>query len=60
MLHGNGEDAYNASGRNVQHKVFFCHNNWSEHLIPKNPELANRRNLDNLTVGPVLTWEMFK
>jgi 1-pyrroline-5-carboxylate dehydrogenase len=33
------------------------HNNWSEHLIPKISELANRRNLDNLTVGPVLTWD---
>ena len=34
----------------------FVHSNWSEHLIPKITELANRRNLDNLTVGPVLTW----
>lgn len=51
------EDAYNASGQKCSaQSILFVHSNWSEHLIPKITELANRRNLDNLTVGPVLTW----
>ena len=51
------EDAYNASGQKCSaQSILFMHSNWYDQLIPKITELANRRNLENLTVGPVLTW----
>ena len=52
------EDAYNASGQKCSaQSILFVHSNWYDQLIPKITELANRRNLENLTVGPVLTWD---
>ena len=51
------EDAYNASGQKCSaQSALFVHDNWAEALLPKLGELAARRNLDDLTVGPVLTW----
>lgn len=51
------EDAYNASGQKCSaQSALFVHDNWADALLPKLGELAARRNLDDLTVGPVLTW----
>ena len=51
------EDAYNASGQKCSaQSILFVHQNWSENLLPKIKALAERRCLNNLTVGPVLTW----
>ena len=51
------EDAYNASGQKCSaQSILFMHENWAEALLPRLGELAARRNLDNLTVGPVLSW----
>lgn len=51
------EDAYNASGQKCSaQSALFVHENWVQALLPKLAELAARRNLDDLTVGPVLTW----
>mgnify|MGYP001822516930 FL=1 len=52
------EDAYNAAGQKCSaQSVLFVHDNWAEPLIPKLRELAARRNLDDLTNGPVLSWD---
>jgi 1-pyrroline-5-carboxylate dehydrogenase len=51
------EDAYNASGQKCSaQSIVFVHDNWAEPLLPKLGQLAARRRLDDLTVGPVLTW----
>ncbi len=51
------EDAYNASGQKCSaQSILFIHNNWSDALRPRLAELAARRKLDDLTLGPVLTW----
>jgi 1-pyrroline-5-carboxylate dehydrogenase len=51
------EDAYNASGQKCSaQSILFVHDNWSEALLPKLAELAGRRSLANLSLGPVLTW----
>lgn len=51
------EDAYNASGQKCSaQSILFVHEHWAEQLLPKIRELAARRHLDDLTVGPVLTW----
>lgn len=51
------EDAYNASGQKCSaQSILFAHENWSAGLLPALAELAARRSLENLTVGPVLTW----
>jgi 1-pyrroline-5-carboxylate dehydrogenase len=51
------EDAYNASGQKCSaQSIVFVHDNWAEPLLPKLGELAARRRLDDLTVGPVLSW----
>jgi len=51
------EDAYNASGQKCSaQSILFVHENWTDHLMPKLKALAERRRLDNLTIGPVLTW----
>ena len=51
------EDAYNASGQKCSaQSALFVHDNWADALLPKLGELAARRSLDDLTVGPVLTW----
>jgi len=51
------EDAYNASGQKCSaQSILFVHENWTDHLMPKLKTLAERRQLDNLSIGPVLTW----
>lgn len=51
------EDAYNASGQKCSaQSIVFVHDNWTSALLPKLRELAARRSLDDLTLGPVLTW----
>ncbi len=51
------EDAYNASGQKCSaQSILFIHENWTDHLIPRLKELAERRRLENLSIGPVLTW----
>jgi len=51
------EDAYNASGQKCSaQSILFVHDNWADLLLPKLGELAARRSLDQLTVGPVLSW----
>ena len=51
------EDAYNASGQKCSaQSILFVHDNWYEPLLPKLEALAARRGLDNLSVGPVLSW----
>lgn len=51
------EDAYNATGQKCSaQSILFVHDNWAEALLPKLAELAARRRLDQLTVGPVLSW----
>ena len=51
------EDAYNASGQKCSaQSILFLHDNWSEALLPKLADLAGRRSLANLSLGPVLTW----
>lgn len=52
------QDAYNASGQKCSaQSILFVHRNWRDGLLPKLAELAGRRQLDDLTVGPVLTWD---
>ena len=52
------EDAYNAAGQKCSaQSIVFMHDNWTEALLPKLAELAARRSLDDLTLGPVLTWD---
>jgi 1-pyrroline-5-carboxylate dehydrogenase len=51
------EDAYNATGQKCSaQSILFVHDNWAQTLLPKIAELAGRRTLDNLSIGPVLTW----
>jgi len=51
------EDAYNASGQKCSaQSIVFVHENWSEALLPKLKSLAERRKLDNLSIGPILSW----
>jgi 1-pyrroline-5-carboxylate dehydrogenase len=51
------EDAYNASGQKCSaQSILFVHQGWAEGLLPKLAGLAARRNLADLTVGPVLSW----
>jgi 1-pyrroline-5-carboxylate dehydrogenase len=51
------EDAYNASGQKCSaQSILFVHDNWADGLLPKLGELAARRSLEDLTVGPVLSW----
>ncbi|MCG8371595.1 MAG: aldehyde dehydrogenase family protein [Proteobacteria bacterium] len=51
------EDAYNASGQKCSaQSALFVHDNWAERLLPRLGELAARRSLADLTVGPVLSW----
>jgi 1-pyrroline-5-carboxylate dehydrogenase len=51
------EDAYNAAGQKCSaQSVLFVHNNWVESLLPKLATLAGRRGLEDLTIGPVLSW----
>ena len=51
------EDAYNAAGQKCSaQSALFVHENWADKLLPKLGDLAARRSLDDLTVGPVLSW----
>ena len=51
------EDAYNASGQKCSaQSIVLVHANWEKALLPKLKSLAERRKLDDLTIGPVLTW----
>jgi 1-pyrroline-5-carboxylate dehydrogenase len=51
------EDAYNAAGQKCSaQSILFAHANWADALYPKLAELAARRRLDDLTVGPILSW----
>ena len=51
------QDAYNASGQKCSaQSMLLLHKNWSAALLPKLAELAARRKLDDLTLGPVLSW----
>jgi len=51
------EDAYNAAGQKCSaQSIVLSHKNWTDNLLPKLEKLAARRSLDNLTLGPVLTW----
>ncbi len=51
------EDAYNASGQKCSaQSILFVHDNWADALLPKLGPLAARRGLNDLTIGPVLTW----
>jgi 1-pyrroline-5-carboxylate dehydrogenase len=51
------EDAYNAAGQKCSAtSIVLAHDNWAETLLPKLGELAARRSLDDLSLGPVLTW----
>ncbi|KAG9459236.1 hypothetical protein H6P81_003744 [Aristolochia fimbriata] len=51
------QDAYACSGQKCSaQSILFMHENWaSSDLIQKLKYLANRRKLDDLTIGPVLT-----
>jgi 1-pyrroline-5-carboxylate dehydrogenase len=51
------EDAYNAAGQKCSaQSILFVHDNWGDALLPRLGKLAARRGLDDLTLGPVLTW----
>jgi 1-pyrroline-5-carboxylate dehydrogenase len=51
------QDAYNASGQKCSaQSILFVHDNWADGLISQMKALAQRRTLDDLTIGPVLTW----
>ncbi|MBT8091447.1 MAG: aldehyde dehydrogenase family protein [Gammaproteobacteria bacterium] len=51
------EDAYNAAGQKCSaQSILFVHDNWADKLLPKLKTLAARRGLENLSLGPVLTW----
>lgn len=51
------QDAYNASGQKCSaQSILLVHENWTDALLPKLAELASRRKLDDLTLGPVLSW----
>ncbi|KAK9807656.1 hypothetical protein WJX72_005582 [[Myrmecia] bisecta] len=52
------QDAYACSGQKCSaQSLLFMHENWKQAgLEQKLKELAAKRNLDDVTVGPVLTW----
>ncbi|MGI9205566.1 MAG: aldehyde dehydrogenase family protein [Woeseiaceae bacterium] len=51
------EDAYNAAGQKCSaQSIIFAHENWTDALLPKIRDLASRRSLADLSLGPVLTW----
>lgn len=53
------QDAYAASGQKCSaQSIVFVHENWLKAGFIENiKELAARRKLDDLTIGPVLTWD---
>ncbi len=51
------QDAYGASGQKCSaQSILFCHKNWTSKLLPKLKELASKRNFEDLTIGPILSW----
>ena len=51
------QDAYNASGQKCSaQSLLFVHDNWAGALLAKLADFAGKRRLDNLTLGPVLSW----
>jgi len=52
------QDAYAASGQKCSAtSILFAHENWiAGGLFDKLSELAGKRNLQDFTIGPVLTW----
>ena len=51
------EDAYNASGQKCSAQSLLCiHKSWEKELIPRLQKLASKRKLDDLDIGPILTW----
>lgn len=51
------QDAYNASGQKCSaQSILFVHDNWRDALLPELKALAAKRKLDDLTIGPVLSW----
>mgnify|MGYP001156813327 FL=1 len=51
------EDAYNAAGQKCSaQSIILSHDNWTSTLIPKLKTLAERRSLEDLTLGPILSW----
>jgi len=53
------QDAYGATGQKCSaQSILFVHENWtkSTNLLQRLEALAARRSLDDLTVGPVLSW----
>lgn len=51
------QDAYNATGQKCSaQSMLIVHGNWYDALIPKLKQLAARRKLEDLTLGPVLSW----
>lgn len=51
------QDSFSASGQKCSaQSIVFVHENWEGALLPKLASLAARRKIDDLTLGPVLTW----
>jgi len=52
------QDAYAASGQKCSaQSILFAHDNWMKAgIVEKLKNLAARRKLDDLTAGPILTW----
>ena len=51
------QDAYNATGQKCSaQSILFVHDNWVDSLLPKMRKLAARRSLEDLTLGPILSW----
>lgn len=53
------QDAYAATGQKCSaQSIVFVHENWAKQgFVGKIKELAARRKLDDLTVGPVISWD---
>ena len=53
------QDAYAATGQKCSaQSILFMHENWAKAgFVDKIKALAARRKLENLTVGPVITWD---
>jgi len=51
------QDAYNATGQKCSaQSILLVHRNWASDLLPRLGKLAAQRKLDDLTLGPVLSW----
>lgn len=52
------QDAYGATGQKCSaQSIVFAHENWiKKGFIDQITKLVKRRKLDDLTIGPVLTW----